>query len=106
MDEHQRARERRAAANGDGELFENLASPPPSFRAVSGSGGTPASNGVSLDDLILRRRAPDDAARAAPTSARGTIFSPPQSPPRGSKGSRGSGAGETIRGIARRRRRR
>ena len=100
------ARERRAAANGDGELFENLASPPPSFRAVSASGGTPASNGVSLDDLILRRRAPDDAARAAP---------PPRAPPSSPRPSRlpgvprdrgGAAPGNHPRDPARRRRRR
>ena len=71
-------------------MFANLTSPPPSFRSPDvGDGGRrdrgradggvePSNAGISLDDLILRRRSVGEGGTNV------GIFSPPPSPPRGS----------------------
>ena len=83
---------RTRSPNGGGgrELFANLTSPPPSFRSPhAGDGGRrdrgradggvePSNAGISLDDLILRRRSVGEGGTNV------GIFSPPPSPPRGS----------------------
>ena len=81
-------------AQNDSDLFTNLSSPPPSFRAANGGASGGANDGgVSLDDLILRRRGPppdpDELrgtsgnfgrgfGRGSPLGG-GAIFSPPTS---------------------------
>ena len=81
-------------AQNDSDLFTNLSSPPPSFRdANGGASGGANDGGVSLDDLILRRRGPppdpDELrgtsgnfgrgfGRGSPLGG-GAIFSPPTS---------------------------
>jgi len=70
------------------DLFSNLASPPPSFSMATGR-----SRGINLDDLILRRRAPepygDNSGGGGSGGATGE----------GMRGSGGRGGGTSKRGA-------